>query len=338
MTDPSLDPPQWQDLATAGQAAPSFHNTQPWTFRALSGAQRLQVYADTRRALPAGDPDGRALHISVGAALFNIRVAAERLGWEPSVRLLPDAAKPFLLAEIDLLARAPGAEPHGPDLYPAIWQRHSSRQPFANRDVPEAVLGELIEAARAEGADFCPLEEADVRRVMDLTAEAEERINDDPARRAETQRWLRGREKAPDGIPADALGPPDREAHVPMRSFTGTPPAPGVRSERFEPLPQLATLTTHGDEPADWLRVGQAVERVWLLATVHGLRAGLLQQAVEWPDTRWGLRDPTAGPGHVQTVMRLGFGPPGPLTGRRPVADVLELVDESAHLRTTEHG
>ncbi|MFI9366563.1 hypothetical protein ACIG5E_36760 [Kitasatospora sp. NPDC053057] len=68
------------------------------------------------------------------------------------------------------------------------------------------------------------------------------------------------------------------------------------------------------------LRAGQAPERVWLLATVHGLRAGLLQQAVEWPDTRWGLRDPTTGPGHVQTVMRLGFGAPGPLTGRRPVA------------------
>jgi hypothetical protein len=124
-----------------------------------------------------------------------------------------------------------------------------------------------------------------------------------------------------------ALGPQDREAHVPMRSFTGGPPQPATPSELFEALPQLATLTTHADHAADWLRAGQALERVWLLATVRGLRASVLHQAVEWPETRWGLRDPAEGPGHVQLVLRMGYGPPGAPTPRRPVDEVLDLSD-----------
>ncbi|MFJ8625103.1 hypothetical protein ACIRD3_19965 [Kitasatospora sp. NPDC093550] len=39
--------------------------------------------------------------------------------------------------------------------------------------------------------------------------------------------------------------------------------------------------------------------------------------AVEWPDTRGRLRDPAGGTGHVQLVMRLGYGPPGAPTPRR---------------------
>ncbi len=109
-----------------------------------------------------------------------------------------------------------------------------------------------------------------------------------------------------------------------MRGFAGHPPRHTTPAERFEALPQLATLTTHLDTPADWLRTGQAMERVWLLATVRGLRASVLHQAVEIPDTRWRLRDPAEGPGHVQLVLRLGYGPPGAASPRRTVEDILD--------------
>jgi hypothetical protein len=96
---------------------------------------------------------------------------------------------------------------------------------------------------------------------------------------------------------------------------------------RFEALPQLCTLTTADDEPQDWLRAGQALEHVWLLATVHGLRMSVLHQAVEYADTRWHLRDPEDPPAHVQLVLRLGYGPPGAATPRRPVEEILDLTD-----------
>ncbi|MFB7169959.1 hypothetical protein ACFCYM_03880 [Streptomyces sp. NPDC056254] len=39
----------------------------------------------------------------------------------------------------------------------------------------------------------------------------------------------------------------------------------------------------------------------------------------------WTVRDPAEAMGHVQTVIRLGYGPEGPATPRRPVSEVLEL-------------
>ncbi|GAA1222311.1 nitroreductase [Kitasatospora nipponensis] len=325
MAEPVLTPDQLELLATAAGAAPSVHNSQPWRLRPTADARGMLVFGDPHRAVAVSDPLGRALHISVGTAVFNLRVAAGRLGRAATVRLLPDPADPHLLAEVDLGAPA-ARHPFGHHLYPAIAQRHSSRQPFANRDVPEAVLGELIEAAREEDALLTPLEEDAVLRVLSVTAEAEQRTAADLARQAELRGWLRLEAPASDGIPAAALGPQDRDARVPMRDFAaGRPDAPAEVPRHFEALPQLCLLTTRTDHPADWLRAGQALEHVWLLATVHGLRASVLHQAVEWAETRWRLRDADDPPGHVQVVLRLGYGPPGAATPRRPVQEILDL-------------
>ncbi|MFF4820589.1 Acg family FMN-binding oxidoreductase [Kitasatospora sp. NPDC001309] len=334
---PALTPAELRLLAAAGGAAPSLHNSQPWRFVPTPDGHGLAVHADPSRGLPLADPVGAALHIAVGAAVFNLRVAAGHLGRTAAVRLLPEPAEPGLLALLDLSAPARVRLPFGRDLRPAVAARRSSREPFAQRDVPEAVLGELLTAAAEEGVVVAALEEAGVRRVLALTVEAERRCEDDPARVAESRAWLRPPGECTDGIPYEALGSLDRDARVPMRRYAGRPPygpgsatapggppAPPVGPERrFEALPQLCTLTTPGDGPLDWLRAGQALERVWLLATVHGVRLTVWHQALEWPDLRWALRDPADGPAHVQLVLRIGYGPPGAATPRRPVEETL---------------
>lgn len=322
----SLTPDQLAFLAAAGGAAPSLHNSQPWRFRATDDGRTLLVLRDPSRAVPATDPTGRALHVSVGAAVLNLRVAAAALGSETQLRLLPDPRQPDLLARLDFARPAPDTGPlPDAELYPAVAERHSSRQPFANRDVPEQLVGQLMAAADQEGVVLAMLEEYETRRVLALTADAERRTAADAAREAESQSWVRLEAPATDGIPAGALGPLDRDARVPVRSFTGHPPAAVPQPARFEALPQLATFTTAHDDRSAWVRTGMALERVWLLATAHGLRASVLHQAVEWPDTRWQLRDPETGPGYVQIILRLGYGPAGAATPRRPVAEILQL-------------
>ncbi|WP_236652003.1 Acg family FMN-binding oxidoreductase [Streptacidiphilus neutrinimicus] len=322
----ALTPDRFAFLAAAGGAAPSLHNSQPWRFRATEDRRGLLVDRDPSRAVPVTDPTGRALHVSIGAALLNLRVAAASLGLETRLRLLPDPAQPDLVAALAFDRPPPGAGPH-PDaeLYPAIAERHSSRQPFTNRDVPERLVGELMAAADHEGTVLAVLEEAETRRVLALTTDAERRTAADLTREAETRGWVRVEAPATDGIPVEALGPLDRDARVPVRSFTGHPPHAVPASARFEPLPQLATFTTPHDDRSAWVRTGMALERVWLLATLNGLRCSVLHQAVEWPDTRWQLRDPETGPGYVQIILRLGYGPPGAVTPRRPVAEILSL-------------
>ncbi|SDT82177.1 hypothetical protein SAMN05216371_7013 [Streptomyces sp. TLI_053] len=352
MTQSALTPADLRLLAAAGGAAPSLHNSQPWRFRPTPDGWGVEVYADQGRAVPLADASGAAMHIAVGAALFNLRVAGARLGRAADVRLLPDPADPQLLAVLDLSGTAApagpagtagpawpaepgGAGPFGRDLYPAIAERRSSRRPFTDRDVPEEVAAELVTAAGEEGVALAVLGEAAVRRVLGVTTEAEDRIAHDPARQTETRSWLRpdsgadaSAPAAVDGLPYAALGPQDHDGRVPVREYAGRPPhheGPAQPSERFEALPRLCTQSTPGDGPADWLRAGQALERVWLLATVHGLRLTVWHQPVEWPDLRWRLRDPADGPRHVQLVLRLGYGPAGAATPRRPVEDVLDL-------------
>jgi hypothetical protein len=95
-------------------------------------------------------------------------------------------------------------------------------------------------------------------------------------------------------------------------------------SGSYEPVPHLAVLATAHDEPADWLRAGQALQRILLTATVNGIVASFLYQPVELHD----MRPPEDGwwpwPECPQIIIRFGYGPPGPETPRRRVEDILD--------------
>ncbi|MFF5470738.1 Acg family FMN-binding oxidoreductase [Streptomyces achromogenes] len=316
-------------LVADASRAPSLHNAQPWSFRYLRGIGVLRLYADPRRALPRTDPDHRGLHIGCGAALLNLRVSAAAAGLAPLVRLLPEPACPDLLAEAHLCATGP------PDgelalLGPAVRRRHSSRLPFRDEAVPAAVRENLCEAAAREGAQLLFPGAWHIDSVLDLVRDAEGREAADPEVRGETERWTHpeptGRAGTADGIPGEAFGPRQRGTSVPVRDFAAGRPVPGRGWAPFEKTPNIALLGTARDEPVDWLCAGQALERVLLRATADGLVASVTSQPLEWPEIRWAVRDPVSAMEHVQMVIRLGYGPEGPASPRRPVTDLLDVL------------
>ncbi|MGW7368798.1 Acg family FMN-binding oxidoreductase [Streptomyces sp. NPDC054841] len=328
MPSPPLDTVIVESLVEDAVSAPSMHNAQPWKFRFLRDRGALQLRADPERAMPKTDPTRRALHLGCGAALFNLRVAAAHTGLEPVSTLLPDPADPWLLAEVGL------ARPVSPDddlavLHPAIRRRHTSRFPFTDEEIPEDILDGLRGAAMLEGARLYVPDAWHVQSVLDLVHDAEGREAMDPEVRAERARWTEtdaGGGARQDGIPAYAFGPSQRDVTAPVRDFAGRRPVVDRGSATFEKKPCLALLGTVTDRPADWLRAGEAMERVLLQATLDGLVTSLTSQALEWPELRWAVRDPGAAMGHVQMAIRLGYGPTGPATPRRPVRDVLDVV------------
>jgi nitroreductase len=316
-------------LVTDAGAAPSLHNTQPWSFRYLRDAGVLLLYADLRRTLPRTDPDNRGLHIGCGAALLNLRVAAAAAGLAPAVRLLPDPVHPEFLAEVRLCGTG------APDgalaaLRPAIHRRHSSRLPYRDEEIPALVRDRLCEAARAEGAHLVFPGTWHVQSILELVRDAEDREAFDPVMREETAHWTRTEPSdtagAADGIPAEAFGPRRRFTSAPVRDFAADRPVPGRGEASFERHPNIALLGTAHDRPADWLRAGQALERVLLRATMDALVASVTSQPLEWPEFRWAVRDPVSDMSDVQMVIRLGYGPEGPASPRRPVAHLLDVL------------
>ncbi|WP_443042352.1 Acg family FMN-binding oxidoreductase [Streptomyces sp. B21-101] len=320
-------------LVEDAAAAPSMHNAQPWRFRFLRDDSAIQVYSDLDRAMPQADPTTRGLHLGCAAALFNLRVAIAHAGWATSTRLLPDPAEPRLLAVVRLTGPAltgDGVEEDLAPLYPAIRHRHTSREPFTDEAIPQAVKDALSAAALLEGVRLIFPDVWHVQMLLNLVHDAEGRDATDAAASEELRRWTRiGPESAgaaSDGVPEYAFGPRKLYGRAPVRDFAGRSLVPGREAAAFENAPQLALLGTVNDRPRDWLLAGQAMERVLLQATLDGLATSLTSQALEWPELRWSVRDPQSAMGFVQMVLRLGYGPAGPGTPRRPVAEVLDVV------------
>ncbi|MFD9291588.1 Acg family FMN-binding oxidoreductase [Streptomyces sp. NPDC060030] len=308
--------------------APSMHNAQPWQFTYAPGTGRLLLHMDMTRSMPHTDSDNRGMHVSCGAALFNLRVAAAHAGWSAHIRPLPDTADPRLLASVDFVEAA-DPEPAAV-LHPAIGRRRSSREPFTEEQVPAALLDALSGAARSEGASLSVLGAWQVEAVLDVVEEAEQDEQLSPEARAEIARWTGAGVRGPEGIPVHAFGPRRHGGRAPVRDFSVGRPVPERRSAVFEHAPCLAVLGTAQDRPADWLLAGQALERVLLQATADGLSTSLNSQALEHSELRWLLRDPHSGAtaSFPQMLLRLGYGPMVPPTPRREVGDVLDIDEE----------
>ncbi|MEU0845095.1 hypothetical protein ABZ370_37285 [Streptomyces sp. NPDC005962] len=325
MQPAALDAATLEKLISAAVAAPSMLHAQPWRYRLNPDTVTLEVRAAPERGLRQADPMGRSLCVSAGAAVCNLRVAVAHFGWEPVVRLLPHRCQPDLLATVrltvsprdDATPRPDGPQPDA--LYDMIWRRPGSRFPFPGRRLPPRELGAFTEAARADGAALYPAGPEETARLLRLTAEAERRTADGHPRHVAG--GDRPREGGPYGmpqaLPMTALGPRDTPGRVPRRGRRGAPADGRPPTAVTEGRPTIAVLTTAHDRRADWLRAGQALEHVLLLATAYGIRASLLHQALEWSDLRWALSDGRRAPGHVQMLIRLGPGVSGP-EGARP--------------------
>jgi len=303
--------------------APSVHNTQPWQLRLT--ADVLQLRADRSRQLSVLDPTGRQLLISCGCALFNARVQLAAAGSEPVLRRLPDQAEPDLLATVGLVEGG-AADPALAALNPAVESRQTNRRQFSPDPVPEQVIGELVLAAGWEESGLFVIAEQQHRvatAVLSQQADAEQNAN--PAYRAELRHWTTDDPARRDGVPATAVPHVDAGAadDVPIRDFDarGTGWLP---TETRSSLRQcLLLLTADHDDPLGWLRAGEALERIWLVATRHGYAVSPLTQVIEIPRTRQALRQELGLVGHPMVLLRVGRAPVTASSHRRRLAEVL---------------
>jgi nitroreductase len=328
-TGPTLSPSTTGVLrraAVRATLAPSVHNTQPWKLHLHQG--QLDLYVDRTRQLAVLDPTSRQMIISVGCALMNARVSAAGDGRGLEVTRYPDPKRPDLLAS--LVASDAPADPSLAALDSVIELRQTNRRQFADGDVPDQLLELLENAAAAEGANLFVVRHPEQRAaVAALSQHADDIENLNPAYRAELRAWTTDDPGRRDGVPGLAVPHVDGSAQdeVPIRDFdargTGGLPA-RTRSSKEQ---CLVLLCTDGDRPTDWLRAGEALERVLLEITRHGLSASPLTQVTEVPSARAQLRLELGLRGYPHVLLRIGRAPMTPGSRRRRLVEV--LLEES---------
>jgi hypothetical protein len=309
--------------AVRATLAPSVHNTQPWRFVISKGV--LEIHADWTRKLQVLDPSGRQLLISCGCALFNARVALAAAGYDAIVDRSPDPTETGAVALVSLPDQPVEWLPLR-RLDAVIELRQSNRRRFADEPVPPDVVQSLVAAATAEGAQLIQITRPEHRlATARLSQEADQEENANPAYRAELRAWTSADQSRRDGVPAIAVPHADAGSgdDIPIRDFD-TQGLGWLPTKTQSSLNQcLLLLGTVQDQPAAWLRAGEALERVLLEATLRGYVASLFTQVIEVPRTRQLLRRDLAVAMNPHVLLRVGRAPKTPASRRRRLADVL---------------
>jgi hypothetical protein len=311
-------------LETAGRA-PSVHNTQPWKFRILGNT--VELLADPARWLHHQDPAGRELMISCGAALFGLRLAFRKLGFVPRTELLPDPLRPSLAARIEPVGFASLTRQEA-ELLAAVAHRHTHRGAFAPGAVAPRLLAAMCDDAAAEG---CRLVLIDDDQQVAALAEQVRRATDQQSGaevRAELRQWvLPAGSDRKDGVPAAArIRPgwqPGERGRLPQRDFglAGIELADGM-AESARAVLATAVLITADDTVADWLRAGQALDRLLVHAATRWVFASLQSLPLEVPRCRAEVRCRLGLAGYPQMILQFGRANTAAATPRRSQAEL----------------
>lgn len=289
-------------LSSAG-LAPSMHNTQPWRFEVTG--QVVDVLLDEDRTLPAEDHSGRLIRIGLGAAAFNLRVAAAMLGFETTLAIDPDPDRSDIAVRIFLGTRQHTIVSPIGSLYGELRRRHTYRGPLTDTEVSPLVLEQLNAAARAEGAELHWLDQATKRELDEILQVADDLDLHDEDRLTERGHWVGG-DRTQDGVPQAALGPlPARSAIV--RDLAAGFDQHARSTAVFEPNPRIAVLTTSVDDPVAWTRAGMALQHSLLVATSYGLAVSFLNQAVEYVPLRSRVQELVGHSTRPQLILRAGY-------------------------------
>jgi len=268
-------------LAAAGGAAPSGGNMQAW--RLVAAPSQLELYLDEARSESFIDVDRLGSMLGLGSFTENLRLGADALGLAHEVSVLGFESIDAPLVRIAIGER--GASRPSP-LYDAIFERGTNRQPGDGTAIDEGVIAKMIEAASSVGEGYAmhaaggaedkaaiatALGEADVVRTFNRQFH-EQMLSE--------MRWTSEEAEATrDGVDVATLELGGALTGLKlMRSKLFV--ALMVTKNRIRTMTRdalaasshLCALSMPADaSPEQLISAGQALQRLWLTATVDGV-------------------------------------------------------------------
>ncbi|AVT37170.1 nitroreductase [Plantactinospora sp. BB1] len=270
--------------------APSAHNSQPW--RLDHRAAEVRVGWDPADALPAADPSGRDLWLSVGAFVETCLVVAADAGLR--VGFVPDHCaedrRVGWLRESESRYESPfGAA--------QVRARRTHRGVFS-AGPPAGVVAAADAVAREAGGAVRVVPDADL--LARLLRVADRQLYADPAVVGELRSWLRLAPAHPgyhvDGLTDRCLGLSRAEAVGLRTALAGYPVLRRLGLPRLlataagNPLAHggavLVLVAPSGLDDEGLVGFGRVLMRVWLTLAAAGVAAHPLSQLLDAPPTR----------------------------------------------------
>lgn len=310
----TLDAETFRALVADAALSPSVHNTQPTRWR-LTPDGRVEVHEDAHRRLRVGDPEGRDLGVSHGAAVEGFCLAASQRGYGVTVRRQRNAS---IVAELTL---SPGG---APDPLAAFLTR---RRTYRGRFDDHRLTGDAL--TRITASDVTMIAQPDQMTALAALYDAASlRWFRNGPYRAELVSWMRFSRRHPswsvDGLNAEAMEMSGVEA-----AAAGFVLRPGV----FETLDRIglagrlvaeqavvrsasAIALFHRPVDAAPFDTGRRFHRLWLTFAQAGLSASPMAVLADDPEARETTqrRFGIASDHRLITAFRLGVAPQRPLT------------------------
>lgn len=258
--------------------APSTFNSQPWKCK-LEG-NVLDIYLDKSKITKRSDKTERFAHISVGAFLENLLVAADYFGLISDLKIsLDDSAK---LKHIATMKFTDGKMNKNP-LFDAIKKRTTNRSPSQNKIIDRKILKE-IEEIEDKNNEIIILDEKFKEEIISVSKTGDFNIWTEFEFRKEHVGWVRTNiTRKYDGMPAFGVN----AGLVP--SFVAPLMILSPIFPKFQMKKNVKALKSTSqfvvicgmDNFESWLNLGIVFEKISLLLASYGISVSPMGQFIE---------------------------------------------------------
>lgn len=306
-----------------GILAPSTFNSQPWKCKLSDNT--LEVYLDKSKITVRSDKTQRFAHISIGAFIENILVAADYFGLSAGLKIsIIDSSPLKHLATIKFTE----GNRNNNQLFDAIKKRTTNRSPSENKLIDKKILEEILKSQN-ENIKISILDENNKDEIVSISKTGDLNIWTDFGFRKEHVGWVRTNiTRKFDGMPAFGVNVgliPSFIAPLMILSpifpkFQLKKNTKAIRSTKH------FVVICGKDKPEEWIRFGIEFEKISLMLSNYGICVSPMGQFIE-DDVARGMLEKLVNPGNgftPQMFFRIGyptlFVPHSP---RYPVSKIL---------------
>ncbi len=268
----------WRELINYARWSPSPHNVQPWKIKIISKTE-ADLYYDPSRLLPVEDYTGCFTILGFGIFIENLSIAASKLGLKvnesyDNVKLDEKKSSLTFFAKLKIKSLT-NKENLDREL---ILKRRTSRLPYNNKPIDPHILKELQKVAQQYGYHFdFSIDKQIVDWVLQLNCDTLFYDMTENNTREEVGSWIRYTKteafKKRDGLWTYCMNVPTLlmylAFHMPWLFNLPilTPLLKRKYLETTNGTRTVAWLSGPFKNPADWIKAGHMMARLWLTMT-----------------------------------------------------------------------